>query len=302
VRYGRWRHIRALAALAALILPASVASAAQETPPPTPTKAVRSPGNATWAATHAEATARALDEKKLVFVEFDGAACGPCKRMDSLLYAGFDFEALLISMVPVKVLLDSPDGKKLAERYGIREIPAILVTSPEGRLVFQMEGFLNPQDFYPHIRKDLDAYRDFSRKVDAQNVPTLPAAEALATGRELYQRSDSRAAEPRLVRAASSPGATAEIRDTARELLAAVQQDLGRIAASRETIEKLIATTKDPVRRERAELFRAELPLAENKPSEAYVLFKKFQHDHPQSTFRSQVEAMLSRLEAARPQ
>ena len=300
MRKGRSRDYGALALLAALALPALPARAQEVPPPPQPTKAVRSPGNATWAATHDEAKSRALAEKKLVFVEFDRADCGHCRRMDQLLYPALEFEVLLIPMVPVKVLLDSPEGQQMASRYGIHDVPAILVTTPQGRLVFQMEGFLNPQDFYPHIHKDLDAYRAFSKKIDSQDIRRLSAREAFETGRELYQRSDSAAAQPRLARAATAP-ASAELRDDARELLAAVEQDLGHFKASREAIERLISTTRDATRKERAELFRAQLPLAENKPAEAYALFKKFQQEHPQSPFHSQVDAMLNQLEASRP-
>ena len=57
-----------------------------------------------------------------------------------------------------------------------------------------------------------------------------------------------------------------------------------------------IATTKDPIQRQRGELFRAQLPLAENKPEEAIALFRKFQKDHPDSPFAGEVKAMLDRL------
>jgi thiol-disulfide isomerase/thioredoxin len=284
-----------------MVVPAFAAEPPQASPPPAPTKAVRSPGNAQWASTPDEARSLAAAQKKLVFYEFDQAKCGKCRRMDQLLYPAFEFEALLIPMVPVKVMIDSADGKRLAGRYGIEDVPAILVTTPQGRLAFQMQGFVNAQDFYPHIHKDLDAYRVFSKKIDAQDVPRLSAQAALDAGRELYRLSDPAAAQPRLARAISAPHAPAPVRDEAREILAAVEQDLSHFPASRETIERLIATCRDPDRLERAELFRAQLSLAENKPADAYALFQKFQKDHPQSLYRSQVDALIARVEASLP-
>jgi tetratricopeptide (TPR) repeat protein len=218
-----------------------------------------------------------------------------------LLYPAFNFEALLIPMVPVKVSLDSPEGKGFARRYGIDDVPAVLVTTPEGRLVFQMVGFTNTQDFYPHIQADLDAYRKFSRKIEAQDVPKLPAPEALQSGVELYKRSDPIAALPRLRRAISARDSTASLRDEAREFLAAVELDLGQVAASRETTQRLIETTQDSLRRQRAELFRAQLPLAENKPAEARALFQKFLKDHPNSPSNKQVSDTLERLSGSSP-
>ena len=287
---------------------ASVSAGAQEAPGLTPAPAAGSsspsraasnppsPGNANWAATPDEARVRAAAENKLVYIEFDGRECGQCRRMDALLYPAFDFEALLIPMVPVKIALDSPEGRELARRYGVRDTPAVLVTSPEGRTVFRMEGFTSTAEFYQHIHQDMEAYRTFLKRIDGEDIAHVPAKEALETGRELYQRNDSAAAVPRLERAVRHPKAPAAVRDEAREILAAVELDLGQIPAAHQTIDRLIATTKDPLRRQRAELFRAQLPLAENRPAEALALFRKFQKDHPTSPYIEQVNAMLARL------
>ena len=295
---------RGVLALAAGIAVAA-AKGQEPTPVPTPITSgpVTSPGNAKWAATPDEAKARAAAESKYVFLQFDreGRICGLCRRMDSLLYPAMDFEALLIPMVPVKVQIDSPEGRELSLRYRIHDVPAVVVTTPEGRVVFSMEGFLNAPDFYQHIQSDLEAYRDFARRVEGQDIAHLPAKEALQTGVELYQRQDSASALPRLRRAIAARDATPKIRDDARELLAAVELDLGEPGAARQTTDRLIATTRDAGRRERAELFRAQIPLAENNPAEALRLFRKFQKDHPNSASRAKVDEMIQKLAAAEP-
>lgn len=286
----------------AFLLSGITALAAAQAPTPAPETApnrsepLTSPGNAKWAATPDEAKARATSENKLVFVEFEAIDCGQCRRMDALLYPAFDFEALLLPMVPVKVGISSPEGRELARRYGVKDTPAIVVTSPEGRLVFRMEGFTNAPEFYQHIHQDLNAYRAFVQRIEGQDIARLPGKEALATGEELFKRTDSEAAAPRLRRAVADPKSTSAVRDEAREFLAAVELELGQIANSRHTVEKLIATTKDSNRRERAELFRAQLPLAENKPAEALALFKKFRRDHPTSIYSKKVDEMLVML------
>lgn len=285
------------------VLFAAAAPAAQQPPPaPSPTPIVgggpvRSPGNADWAASLEEARARATAKDKLVFVEFDRAGCGNCQRMDSLLYPAFDFEALLIPMVPVKVDLGAPDGMELARRYGIDEAPAVLITTPEGRLVFRMQGFQNTPNFYGHVHQDLDLYRRFARRVEGQGISKLPAREALETGRELYQRLDPEAALPRLERVLAASDAAPAMRDEAREILAAVEFDLGQTAVSRKQIDILITQTRDAARRERAELFRAQIPLAEGRPGEALKLYREFQKDHPQSRYISQVESIIHKIE-----
>ncbi|MGH9365617.1 MAG: hypothetical protein ACRD1B_10200 [Thermoanaerobaculia bacterium] len=283
-----------LAALAAAPL------CAQEPERPEANRPVTSPGNAVWAPTWDAARKRAGSENKFVFVEFDGGPeCGQCHRMDSLLYPAFDFEALLIGMVPVKVVFDSPEGKELARRYPFDQPPAVLITTPEGRLIFLMQGFTNAPEFYRQATSDLTAYRKFARRVEAQDITRLPAAEALATGLELYQRFDPQAALPRLKRAVSAPDAKPAERDKAREQLAAVELELGQPAAARATIDALLKTTREPDLKERAEIFRAQLPLHEGKPAEALKLLQKFVADHPKSVHAGEVRQVIEQLTGA---
>src|SRR6185503_16623234 len=251
------------------------------------------PGKVLWATSAAEAAERATKENKFVFLEFTKKECGNCKRMDGLIYPAFDFEALLVPMVPVKVDLESPIGQEFGARYAIEDAPAVLITTPEGRMVFLMAGFFNQGDFFRHATVAVDGYRKFARQVDSQNIAKLPAKEALETGNELYRRSDPGAALPRLRRAVAVPGATTAQREEALELLAAVELDLGQAATSKQTIERLLTSTKDRARRERAEIFRAQIPLAENRPLEALALFHKFQKDHPTSPHIQRVNDLV---------
>jgi hypothetical protein len=275
----------------------AAASPAQQAP----NRAVTSPGNADWAADAAEAVARAASQKKLVYYEFDGPGCGNCRRMQVLIYPAFDFEALLVGMVPVKLALDSPAGKKLGARYGITEVPSVLITTPEGRLVFKMEGFRDAPDFYEHAHKDLDAYRQLAKRVDGQDIANLSAAEAYSTGRELYTRFDYAGAAVRLKRAATAADATPALREDALMGLAAAQNELGQLAEARRSADKVIATTKNADQKQRAELFVAQLSLTENDPARALAAYKKFAADHPRSPYLATVNGFIAKLEAAAP-
>jgi tetratricopeptide (TPR) repeat protein len=221
--------------------------------------------------------------------------------MQALLYPAFDFEALLIGMVPVIVDMDSDIGQKLAERYHVTDTPSVLITTPSGRLVFLMQGFQDAPDFYAHVHTDLDQYRKFARVVDAQDVAQLPAAEAYKTGQQLYARFDFEGAAARLERAADAKDATPAIRASALEGLAAAELELGKTAESRRAIDRLIATTKDPKQKENAELFRAQISLVENKPQEALAAYKRFAKDHPDSPYLDKVKTFIARLEGGTP-
>ena len=258
-----------------------------------------SPGNAVWARTAEEARTRAASEKKLVYYEFESEGCGNCARMQALLYPAFDFEALLIGMVPVKLRNDSAEAEPLVREFKITETPAVLIATPEGRLVFLMQGFKDAPEFYAHAHHDLDAYRQFVKKL-AEPVDELPASDALAIGRELFARHDMKAAIPYLKRAAAAPNPGPGVRDTALEGLAAAELETGDAAASRKTIDRLIASTKNVDQKERAELFRAQIPLSQNKPAEALALYKQFARDHPNSKYNERVQSFIARLEPAK--
>ncbi|HEY3123974.1 MAG TPA: hypothetical protein VGK70_07890 [Thermoanaerobaculia bacterium] len=276
----------------------------QSTPPakapdaPVPEGSVPpSASEVSWASSADVAQHRAAREEKFVFFEFTKDECGNCQRMDSLLYPAADFGALLASMVPVKLELASSEGREIAQKYHIDDAPAILITTANGRLVFLMQGFLNQGDFFRHVNVDLEKYREFARRIDSQSIVKLSAKEALETGNELYQRLDPQSALSRLKRVLGAPDATVNQQEDALELKAAVELELSVPSASRKTIERLLATTKDPQRRERAEIFRAQIPLAENRPAEALALFRKFQKDHPTSPHIEQVRQLVQRLE-----
>src|SRR4030095_1652410 len=267
--------------------------------PPDTARPVRTPGNADWAKNWKEAQSTAAAQKKLVFYEFHAPNCSACRRSQGLLSPACEFEALLIGMVPVKLELGSTDAAPVADRYKVKDVPSILITTPEGRLVFLMQGFKTAPEFYRHVHADLDRYRQFVKKIDAQDIPKLSAEEAYATGRELYARSDPTRDLPRLKRASVAPKPQPGGRQNAVGGRAEVELELGDTQASREAIEKLAVTTKDPAQKERADLFRAQLPLAEKKPAEALALYKKFLKDHPSSQYRAQVEGYIARLEGA---
>jgi tetratricopeptide (TPR) repeat protein len=280
-----------------LLIPALIlcllAPAAATPAPPVP----QGPGHADWAPTLAQARDRAKKERKVVFVELASSNCADCDRMDRLLYPAVDFEMTLLRMVPVKLSLDAAEAAPLRERYGIREAPATLILAPGGALILRLEGFESAPEFYERVRRAMaDWDRLNLRIVHEPETIDDPAAE-LELGRALYERFDAEGALPRLKRAASSPRADRGTRETALAYLASAQLDLGRIEAARVTAEELLSSTKNPALREQAELFRAQISLAEGDPGDARKRFEAFLEKHPDSPRRSEVQELLRRLD-----
>ena len=269
------------------------------TVPPAAASATASPGpgGVAWARSYAEASGRAKTQNKLVFVEFDKADCGDCKRLDVLLYPATDFEFLLLRMVPVKLKLGEGEAAPLAARYHVTDAPSVLIVSPGGALVFRLEGFDPPASFYPHVRKSLADW-------DALNVRMIhepesiddPKAELLL-GAELYRRFDSEEAIPRLERASRSARADEPTREQALAYLASAQLELHRIEDAKASVAAILRSTKDAFRREKAELFLGQISLAEGKRAEARRQFEEFVKKHPASRLKPEAEAFLKGLD-----
>jgi tetratricopeptide (TPR) repeat protein len=257
------------------------------------------PGKAEWAETFAAARSRARAQNKLVYVEFTRKECGNCVRMAGLLYPAVDFEMTLLRMVPVRLDLDKVEEATLAARYGIKEAPAVLVLAPGGALVFRVVGFDDQRQFYAHIRRALKEYDEFNVRVIHEPEKIDDPAEELALGVEYFKRLDPEEAQPRFSRAAASPKAPASVREKALSYLASARFQTGDFSGSRKAIEDLLKATKDPDEIEQAELFRAQILLAEGKPGPARKQYVFFLQKYPQSKRRDDVERILTRLEQA---
>lgn len=297
-----------IAALFAVCAAAAAADTpAPEPAPPAPNAAPvveqvpNTPGKATWERTYAQAKERAARESKVVFVEFAETGCGNCMRMDALLYPAANFEMMLLRMVPVKLDRTSAEAAPIAERYGITESPAALIVSPGGALVFRVNGFDNPAEFYRHVQQSMTEWDKLHVKMIHEPEFRDDPKQELALGTALAQRFDPEEAAPRFARAAESKAADPATRDAARTSLASAQFKMKRFQDARATADEILKTSSNPQLRERVELFRGELAIAEGRPDEARRTIDAFLRDHPESPLRGNAERMLTSLPPAGP-
>ena len=79
---------------------------------------------------------------------------------------------------------------------------------------------------------------------------------------------------------------------------AARDRTCARIVAIPNTMQPPRNRAPDADHKQRAELFRAQIPLSENKPDEALALYRKFAKDHPDSKYMDRVRSFIDKLEA----
>ena len=278
------------------------ASAAPTEPAPVVEKVPNAPGKAIWEATYAKARERAARDTKVVFVEFTEPGCGNCARMEALLYPAANFEMMLLRMVPVKLDRTSAEAAPIAERYGITESPAALVVSPGGALIFRVNGFDNPGEFYGHVQQSMAEWDKLHLRMIHEPEFRDDPKQELALGTALALRFDPEEAAPRFARAAGSKAADPATRDLARTYLASAQFKMKKYEDARATIAEILETSRDPQVREQAELFRGEIAIAEGRREEARRTIVAFLRDHPESKLRGNARQMLTSIPAGAPE
>ena len=120
-----------------------------------------------WMTDFAAAKIKAAAEQKPLLLDFTGSDwCGWCIKLDKEVFSQKAFKEFAADNL-VLVELDFPRGeeqsedlkaqnKALAEKYGIRGFPTILVLSPEGELM-EKTGYLRggPEAYVEHIKEIL---------------------------------------------------------------------------------------------------------------------------------------------------
>ena len=100
------------------------------------------------------ALVRAKNEKKIVMADFTAGWCGWCKKLDSDVFAKSDIAELAENMVCVKVNTDKYGN--VARQYGVRGLPTILFLDSGGKVIEEVVGYRNKDDFKKIIEKVLD--------------------------------------------------------------------------------------------------------------------------------------------------
>lgn len=118
-----------------------------------------------WKTNFEAALAEAKDQDKHVLVDFTGSDwCGWCIKLDEEVFSQEPFKQFAKDKL-VLVEIDFPRGKEqseevkaqnkeLAEKYGVRGFPTIMILSPDGKLVRQT-GYKpgGPEAYVDHIKE-----------------------------------------------------------------------------------------------------------------------------------------------------
>ncbi len=91
---------------------------------------------------------RAKKEGKMVFIDFYGTWCPPCKYLDREVFSNPDVEGYMEArFVCVKLDVDSKVGRKYADRLEVISLPTLMFVRADRKIVDRIEGALSPEDF-----------------------------------------------------------------------------------------------------------------------------------------------------------
>jgi thiol-disulfide isomerase/thioredoxin len=103
--------------------------------------AVSFAGEVAWVKNYDDALKQAGEQKKFVVLDMSASWCGFCRKMAREVYPAQEFVDYSRSHVFVRLFVDTdPQGEQLAEKFGVRGFPTILVLDAQGKEVGRVVG------------------------------------------------------------------------------------------------------------------------------------------------------------------
>jgi thioredoxin-like negative regulator of GroEL len=100
-----------------------------------------------WATAPAEsAIVAAARAQRPAFLDFYADWCAPCRWMDRAVYPDPLLGEVSEGVVMVRIDIETPEGRRLANRYGVFQYPTLVYLAPDGREILRWPGPLSLRD------------------------------------------------------------------------------------------------------------------------------------------------------------
>ena len=94
---------------------------------------------------------------KMVFVDCFTTWCGPCKYMSNTIFPMENVGKYInANFLCVKIDMEQPEGKEIAEKYKIRAYPTFLLLDVDGNEINRLLGSSEAEEFIERVKKAVD--------------------------------------------------------------------------------------------------------------------------------------------------
>jgi thioredoxin-related protein len=239
-------NLRILPACAALLLGGALSSPALATGPAVTGAPAHNPA---WLTSKKDAFAKAKSEKKLVILDAFANWCGWCKKLDKDV---LDTPQFIDFAKPNYVLLrlnteDGKDGSKLAQQFGIANLPTTLVLDAEENLVGRIGGYVGYEQFRNHLGNFKTQWAELQKKeAEAKGSRAKDAPFLFDLAKEWENRSNLRRAAALYASVADMKAATTEQRARAAWGAGVIALRLEKIEEAEKRLRQLDSTKPFP--------------------------------------------------------
>ncbi len=233
-----------------------------------------------------------------ILIYFSDDDCGQCRRMEALVVPSTSFYAFTRDKVPLYLKFSSPEGKKLATKLRVREIPAWVVVTPDLLVTARQVGPTSQIGWVEEMVRGEQGWDAYKALLEREKADPGNAAVVFDVARETFQRGGDSFAEQRFARLAADARTPADLREQSLAYLATIELDAGRPDLAAAHLDQLLATVKDPALKQRAELRRAEVEIARGRKDLATGRLKAFKAEWPDSPLVRDADALLEALAA----
>ncbi len=248
---------------------------------------------------------RAIEESKKrgncrIFVFFDAKECSDCERMNALVLPARIFREVVEDKVIVRVDVNSEEGARLGEEYGISSAPAWIVMTPDGLLSWLQKGMTPQGAWLELLSRSEESWTAYQKLVAEAAENPNDGAKVFESARETFRRHGDAQSEKSFSRLVSDPSTPAPILEQSLAYLATIEMNQKKLDEARVHLEALLKIAKDPALRERAELRLVEVEIGKENGAAASARLERFAGSHPDAATKTVED--LRRIIAALPE
>ncbi|HSP07952.1 MAG TPA: thioredoxin family protein [Acidobacteriota bacterium] len=248
-----------------------------------------------WIQKYDQAVAEAQKTSRPIFVDVYADWCQWCHKLDQEVYADAKFVTYLKGYVPLKV--DSEDhgeGARLADKYQVDGLPAMLVLDRNGVLLNKLSGFMTADEMIrdlTRVQKLLELERK-DPKSDEANF--LLAKEYI--DHEMYSEAQSR-----FQRTLNSPKSTDVQKEKAQFSVGLAEYYLGQLKPALAVLEAYYTKYPNGSSNEDALLLLSQIHMELKSNRKAVQYLREFIKKYPNSSSATRAKTVLEALEKECP-